>query len=60
MTFTPTSSYKMSKEIKRLLVTMNNDPEFKQWYKHKIIQADLEHEFKQKHKNKEQKESNPE
>lgn len=50
----------MSKEIKRLLVTMNDDPEFKRWYKNKIIQADLEYEFKQKNKNKEQKEQVPE
>ena len=59
-TLKPTGSYRISKEVKRMLATMNDDPEFKTWYKKKIIQADLEQEFKQKSKPKENKEQIPE
>lgn len=59
-TLKPTGSYRISKEVKRMLASMNDDTEFKTWYKKKIIQADLEYEARLKNKSKEIKEQIPE
>lgn len=58
MTLKPTGSYRMSKEIKRIITSID-DPEFKTWYKNKIIQCDLENELKSRQKPNKDKEAVP-